>query len=31
MLVAFALLVLSQERKALLGYCLLFFLDQIFY
>ncbi|HIF6196201.1 TPA: O-antigen ligase family protein [Vibrio parahaemolyticus] len=30
MLVAFSLLVLSQERKALLGFCLLFFLDQIF-
>ncbi|YCO01640.1 O-antigen ligase family protein [Vibrio sp. VNB-15] len=30
MLFAFALLVLSQERKALLGFCLLVFIDQLF-
>ena len=29
MLVALVLLVLSQERKALLGFCLLFFFDQL--
>ena len=30
MLIALVLLVLSQERKALLGFCLLFILDQLF-
>lgn len=30
MLIALVLLVLSQERKALLGFCLLFLLDQLF-
>ncbi len=30
MLIALALLILSQERKALLGFCLLFALDQLF-
>ncbi|WP_039975040.1 O-antigen ligase family protein [Vibrio jasicida] len=30
MLLAFALLLMSQERKALLGFCLLVFIDQLF-
>ncbi len=30
MLIALTLLILSQERKALLGFCLLFVLDQLF-
>ncbi|CAE6934519.1 hypothetical protein ACOMICROBIO_FLGHMIGD_03674 [Vibrio sp. B1FLJ16] len=30
MLISLALLILSQERKALLGFCLLFTLDQLF-
>ncbi len=30
MLISLALLILSQERKALLGFCLLFLIDQLF-